>query len=114
MRLRVLAHLLMEVGVGEQVKEMLGDLVVVTRSAEVSTLAVDDLEGDTASSGGDDGDTGVDGLGDLDFETFTGGELKSDVGVVQKSVQDCIGAEISAAPRALRSSTYAGRLGESS
>jgi len=67
---------------------MLGNLVVVTGRAEVSALAVDNLEGDTTSSGGDNGDTGVDGLGNLDLETFTSGELKSNVGIIQESVQD--------------------------
>jgi len=67
---------------------MFSDLVVVTRRAEVSALAVDNLEGDTTSSGGDNGDTGVEGLGNLDLETFASGELKSDVGIIQESVQD--------------------------
>lgn len=66
---------------------MFSDLVVVTRRAEVSALAVDNLEGDTTSSGGDNGDTGVEGLGNLDLETFTSGELKSDMGIIQESVQ---------------------------
>lgn len=67
---------------------MFSDFVVVTGRAEVSALAVDNLEGDTTSSGGDNGDTGVEGLGNLDLETFTSGELKSDVGIIQESVQD--------------------------
>ena len=100
-RPRVLAHLLLKVGVGKQVKEVLGDLVVVTRSAQVSALAVDDLEGDATGPGGDNGDTSVEGLGDLDLETFTSGELKSDVGVIQECVQDYTGMEISVASRAL-------------
>jgi len=68
---------------------VLGDLIVVTGVAQVSALAVDDLERDTASFGGDDGYTGMEGLRNLDLETFTSGELKSDVGVIQESVQDC-------------------------
>ena len=79
----------MEVEVGKQVEEMLGDLVVVAGRAEVSALAIDDLKGDTTSSGGDDGDTCVDGLGNLDFEAFTSRELESDVGIIQESVQNC-------------------------
>ena len=102
MRLRVLAHLLLEVGVGKQVEEVLGDLVVVTRRAEVSALAVDNLEWDTTSSGGDNWDTSVDGLGDFDFETFTSRELKSDVGVIQESVQDCTRVEIRMTSRVSR------------
>jgi len=101
-RLRVLAHLLLEVGVGKQVEEVLGDLVVVTRRAEVSALAVDNLEWDTTSSGGDNWDTSVDGLGDFDFETFTSRELKSDVGVIQESVQDCTRVEIRMTSRVSR------------
>jgi len=34
----VLTHLLLETSVGEQVEGVFGDLVVVTRSAEISTL----------------------------------------------------------------------------
>lgn len=67
---------------------MFGDAVVVTGRAEVSTLAVDDLERDTTSSGSDNGNTGVESLGDFDLETFASGELEGDVGVVHKSVQD--------------------------
>ena len=80
---RVLAHLLVEVLIGEQVVEVLGDLVVITRRAEVPALAVDNLERDTAGSGSDHGDTSVEGLGDLDLETFASGKLKGDVGVIQ-------------------------------
>ena len=80
---------------------MFSDLVVVTRRTEVSALAVDNLEGDTTSSGGDNGNTSMDGLGNLDLETFTSGELKSDVGVIQECVQDYTGMEISVASRAL-------------
>jgi len=65
-----------------------GDLVVVPRRAEVPALAVDNLERDTTSSGGDNGDTSVEGLGNLDLETFTSGELKRNVSIIQKSVQD--------------------------
>jgi hypothetical protein len=101
-RLRVLAHLLAEFGFGEQVEEVLSDLVVVTRRAEVSALSVDNLEGDTTGLGGDNGDTGVEGLGNLDLETFTSGELKSDVGVIQESVQDCMDMEIRMAYRMSR------------
>jgi len=100
-RPRVLAHLPLEVGVGKQVEEVLGDFVVVTRSAQVSALAIDNLEGDTTCPGGDNGDASVEGLGDLDLETFTSGELKSDVGVVQECVQDCMSVEISVASRVL-------------
>ena len=32
----------------------------------------------------------MDGLGNIGFETFTGGELKSNVGIIQESVQDWI------------------------
>ena len=84
----------MEVGVGEQVVEMFGDLVVIGRGAEESTLAVDDLEGDTSGSGGDNWNTSVEGFGNLDLETFTSGKLKSNVGVIQKRVQDCTGVSI--------------------
>ena len=73
---------------------MFGDLVVVTRRAQVSALAVDNLERDTTCSGSDDGDTSVEGLRNLDLETFASGELKSDVGVIQESVQDCRDVEI--------------------
>ena len=97
----VLAHLPMEVGVGKQVEEVLGDLVVVTRGAQVSTLAVDNLEGNTTGPGGDNGDASVEGLGDLDLETFTSRELKSNVGVVQERVQDCMGMEINGSSRVL-------------
>jgi len=68
---------------------MSSDLVVVPGRAEVSALAVNNLERDATSSGGDNGDTSVEGLGNLDLETFTSGELKRDVGVIQESVQDC-------------------------
>jgi len=80
---------------------MLGDLVVVTGSAQVSALAVDDLEGDTTGPGGDNGDTSVECLGHLNLETFTSGELKGDVGVVQECVQDYTGVEVSVASRVL-------------
>lgn len=69
---------------------MFSDFIVVTRRAEISALAVDDLERDATSSGGDDGDTGMEGLGDLNLETFTSRELKCDVGIIEESVQNCI------------------------
>ena len=59
MCLRILAHLLAEARVGEQVVEVFGDLIVITGGTEESTLAVDNLEGDTTSSGGDNWDTSV-------------------------------------------------------
>lgn len=89
MCLRVLAHLLAEVGIGEQVVEVFGNLVVVSGHAEISTLSVYNLEGDTTGSGCDDRDTGVEGFGNLDLKTFASGELECDVGVIQQSVQDC-------------------------
>ena len=69
---------------------MFSDLVVITGITEISALAVDNLERDTTGSGSDDGDTGVDGLRNLDLKAFTSGELKSNVGVIQEGVQDCI------------------------
>ena len=41
---------------------MFGGIVVVTSSTEISTLAVDDLKGDTTNPGGDNGDAGVEDL----------------------------------------------------
>lgn len=89
MCLRVLAHLLAEVGIGEQIVEVFGNLVVVSGRAEVSALSVHNLEGDTTGPGCDDGDTGVEGFGNFDLETFASGELERGVGVIQESIQDC-------------------------
>lgn len=50
MRLHILAHLLVVVGVGEQLEEVVGDLAVVTKHVEVFALAVDNFEGNTTSS----------------------------------------------------------------
>lgn len=73
---------------------MFSDLIVVARRAEVSALAINDLEGNTTSSGGDNRDTGVEGLGNLDLETLTSRELESDMGIIEESVQDCRDVDI--------------------
>ena len=88
MGLGVLADSAVESFVGEEVVHVFGDGVVVTDVAEVSGFAIDDLEGDTTGAAGDDGFAGVEGLGDLDFETFTGRELESEFGVGHESVEN--------------------------
>ena len=54
---------------------MFGDLVIIPGRAEETALAVDNLERDTTGSGSDDWNSSVEGLGNLDLETFTSGEL---------------------------------------
>lgn len=80
---------------------MFGDFVVVTGRAEESTLAVDNLERDTTSSEGDNRNTSMEGLGNLDLETFASGELKGNVSIIQERVQDCIEIKIKTTSRAL-------------
>lgn len=64
--------------------------LVVAGSDEVSVDILLDLGRDAALVGADDGDTGVEGLGHLDLETFAGGELQDDVGVGNDHVEELV------------------------
>lgn len=85
--LGVLAHLSVETFIGVKIVQVLRDGIVIAGGGEVSRLAIDDLEGYTTGTAGDDRLASVKGFRDLDFETFTSGELESNTRVGHQSVQ---------------------------
>ena len=88
-RRRVLAYLGVERFVRVKIVEVFCDGVVVTHFSQVSRFAIFDLEGYTTSARGNDGYASVKRLGHFDFEAFAQRELESNLGIRQKSVQDC-------------------------
>jgi hypothetical protein len=84
-----LTHLLVETRVGPELVQMFGNLSRITDFHKISVLAVLDLKWDTTSTSSDDGFAFVNGLRDLDFEAFTRGELKDNLGARHQGVEDC-------------------------
>lgn len=62
----------------------------VSRLDEEAIHAILDLERDAPRLGGDDGSSGMQGLGDLDLEAFPGGELENHVGVGDDGVEELV------------------------
>jgi hypothetical protein len=54
----------------------------------------------------------VEGLGDLDFEAFTGGELEDDLGVGQEGIEHCQVTKVRDVPLFFDGMTHSDRWGE--
>lgn len=81
-------HALIEILVSPEVEQVTGDSVRVADFDEVTGLAVLDLEWDTTGTSGDDWNTLVESLRDLDLKPFTTGKLEGDLAAREESVED--------------------------